>query len=419
MDSHMKLIRWLIPVLLILLALPLAAQDSDEQEVDYFARYEGIPTARLDDGGFVLGDPEAPLTIVEFADFLCPHCQTYQETAHAFVEQFVKTGMARFEYRLFPVVDPTYSAYGAALAECADEQLEGAFWPAHDLLYDLGAARDIGPNSAEVVAATLGLNQVELTLCAEQADQYLIDQAVGSAVGVTGTPATRIRLESGELGVVSFEGRSLPGGGVPLNILELVVRAVDVNDLVVVPADPLVELIGDDPACGEIVLGCWNGLIMGETPWEEALEIIQNNAQFANIQTADDPESSTKVIGWRYLLSQITDYSQAVSFEGETVDLIALIELSPFNIGDVIENLGEPTNATVSVGSEEASFAALFYPERAMIVQVYVRQSEGGFNEFSQVIGAQYLTVAQMDEILANFAPPAWEGYEAYEAYLE
>jgi protein-disulfide isomerase len=416
----MKLSRWLILALLVLLAVPLAAQDQDQEGVtDYFARYAGIPTARLEDGGFVLGDPEAPITIVEFADFLCPHCQTYQETAHQFIEEYVATGKARFEYRLFPVVDPTYSAYGAALAECADEQIEGAFWPAHDLLYELGAAREIGPDSAATVAEALGLEQVELTLCAEQADQYVTDQAVGNAVGVSGTPATRVRLENGELAIVSILGNSLPSGGVPFNMLELIMAAVDINDVVVVPADPLIELVGGDPACAEIVLSCWNGLIMGETSWEEALELIENNAQFADIQTADDPDTGSSVIGWRFLTSQISDYSQAVSFDGTTIDLVALIELSPFSISEVFDNLGEPTNATVSVGSEEASFAALFYPERGLIVQVYVRQSEGGFNEFSQVIGAQYLSAERMAEILASFVPPAWEGFEAYESYLE
>jgi hypothetical protein len=269
------------------------------------------------------------------------------------------------------------------------------------------------------VAEALGLEQVELTLCAEQADQYVTDQAVGNAVGVSGTPATRVRLENGELAIVSILGNSLPSGGVPFNMLELIMAAVDINDVVVVPADPLIELVGGDPACAEIVLSCWNGLIMGETSWEEALELIENNAQFADIQTADDPDTGSSVIGWRFLTSQISDYSQAVSFDGTTIDLVALIELSPFSISEVFDNLGEPTNATVSVGSEEASFAALFYPERGLIVQVYVRQSEGGFNEFSQVIGAQYLSAERMAEILASFVPPAWEGFEAYESYLE
>src|SRR5215207_4842489 len=32
---------------------------------------------RLSDGGFIIGDPDAPITIVEFADWACPHCQDY------------------------------------------------------------------------------------------------------------------------------------------------------------------------------------------------------------------------------------------------------------------------------------------------------------------------------------------------------
>jgi protein-disulfide isomerase len=50
------------------------AQEDTVTAQDYLARYEGIPFERLEDGGFVLGDPAAPITIVEFADFLCSHC---------------------------------------------------------------------------------------------------------------------------------------------------------------------------------------------------------------------------------------------------------------------------------------------------------------------------------------------------------
>ena len=39
-----------------------------------FGDYAGLSTFRRADGGFVLGEPDAPVTIVAFEDFFCPHC---------------------------------------------------------------------------------------------------------------------------------------------------------------------------------------------------------------------------------------------------------------------------------------------------------------------------------------------------------
>lgn len=415
----MKNSRWLLVVVLVMLigVFPALAQDTSGD--DYTKRYEGIPFERLEDGGFVLGDPDAPITIVEFADFLCPHCQDYQETAHQLIEELVATGEVRFEYRLFPVVDPNYSPYSAALAECADEQVPGLFWATHDLLYDLGKARDIGPDTAETVASTFDLELTRLTLCAENADQYMIDQELGRSLGVTGTPATRIRLSTGEIGIPTLNGETFPRGGVPLSILTQIVELEDLSTAVTIPVQPLAELVEGDALCEGVEAACWNGLIMGESAWEDVVAQIQSNPQFADVQVVDDPSSEANVIGWHFLLGNISDFSQAVTLDGETLEYVSLIELSPFNVGEVFENLGEPVSAIVNVGDDENSFVSLFYPERALIVQVYVRVSEGGFSEVSQVIGAQYVTVARMDELITNFTPVEWAGFEGYETYIK
>ena len=69
--------------------------------------YSSIPQARQADGGFVLGNPDAPVTIVAFEDFICPHCQAYEPTIDQFISKYVATGLARFEYRFLPAVDPS------------------------------------------------------------------------------------------------------------------------------------------------------------------------------------------------------------------------------------------------------------------------------------------------------------------------
>src|SRR5690349_20906460 len=60
-------------------------------------QYANLPQSRLADGGFVVGNPNAPITIIEFADYACPHCQEYLPTMNKFTEDYVKTGKAKFE----------------------------------------------------------------------------------------------------------------------------------------------------------------------------------------------------------------------------------------------------------------------------------------------------------------------------------
>src|SRR5690606_1092531 len=52
-----------------------------------------IPQGRLEDGGFYIGEENAPIIIVEFADWACPHCQTYRAIMDQVIEEYVVTGM--------------------------------------------------------------------------------------------------------------------------------------------------------------------------------------------------------------------------------------------------------------------------------------------------------------------------------------
>ena len=58
------------------------------------------------DGGFVMGNPNAPVKLVEYASLTCPHCADFAETGTPkLVDQYVKTGQVSFELRNF-VRDP-------------------------------------------------------------------------------------------------------------------------------------------------------------------------------------------------------------------------------------------------------------------------------------------------------------------------
>src|SRR5579872_7392041 len=79
-----------------------------------------------------LGDPHAPVTIVEYGDFECPNCKQAAPAVKLLLERF--GGRARFVFRHFPLEEVHPHALAAAqAAECAGGQ--GRFWEMHDLLF--------------------------------------------------------------------------------------------------------------------------------------------------------------------------------------------------------------------------------------------------------------------------------------------
>lgn len=76
-------------------------------------------------GGYMMGDPDAPVKLIEYASFTCPHCARFHEAGYPeLVEQYVKPGRVAFEFRNF-VRDPADVA-ASLLARCAAPQ---AYFP--------------------------------------------------------------------------------------------------------------------------------------------------------------------------------------------------------------------------------------------------------------------------------------------------
>lgn len=188
--------------------------------------YSDIPQSRTEDGGFVLGDPDAPITIVEFADFMCPHCQAYHPTIKQLIETYVATGQAKFEYRFFPVVDRDLSPLTASLAECSDILNPGSFWQAHDVLYEMTTAGFHGL-SPFAFAARAGLDYDEMVSCLrEDAGQVATDAALGQEAGVGGTPTIMVRYGDGDLEVITdSDGNEVNSASIPLLVLGTVIEA--------------------------------------------------------------------------------------------------------------------------------------------------------------------------------------------------
>lgn len=153
-----------------------------------------VAVYRTSDGAFIMGNRNAPITIVIFSDYMCSHCQRYNETMNMIIDEFVRAEQARVERRLVAILGELSIQY-AKLAECVavvsgDNRL---FWVANDLLFEYGQAGGVSSDEARGrLANRFGLSEASLAECAITADQYITDGDWGRLVGLTGTPSVRI-----------------------------------------------------------------------------------------------------------------------------------------------------------------------------------------------------------------------------------
>ncbi|HEY46686.1 MAG TPA: DsbA family protein [Anaerolineae bacterium] len=134
-----------------------------------------------DDPAF--GPVDAPITIIEFADFNCGYCRRfYQQTLRPLLDAY--PNQIRFVFRDLPVVGGFEAAQAA---ECADEQ--GAFWEFHDLLFTSGLGE--GRSSYIQYAEQLELDSEALSECLDQgryAAEVEADAQYAINLGATGVP---------------------------------------------------------------------------------------------------------------------------------------------------------------------------------------------------------------------------------------
>ena len=139
----------------------------------------------VSDSGPSRGNPEAPVTIVEFADFQCPYCRQMHETLTAVLADY--SDEVRLVYKHLPLQNHPQAFKAAQAAVCADRQQ--MFWDYHDRLFE--RSPDLSLDALNESAEALGLDMALFDVClsgAESRNAVRADMAESAELRATGTP---------------------------------------------------------------------------------------------------------------------------------------------------------------------------------------------------------------------------------------
>ena len=141
-------------------------------------------------GAHSIGEENAPVTIVEFADYQCPFCGRHATTTYGqILADYIKTGKVRYIYKDFPLEQLHPFAFKAAeAAQCAGEQ--GKYWEMHDRLFKSQEALTLPDLKGYAVALELDAPKFQQCLdSGKEATTIRASLQEGQKYGITGTPA--------------------------------------------------------------------------------------------------------------------------------------------------------------------------------------------------------------------------------------
>ncbi len=180
--------------------------DLVEKAKDYF-KYESLLTlgkmkpVSIETGPYpTKGNQKADITVVEFADYQCPHCAHFHQELKAMFPKY--ESKMKFVFIDFPVNRSGISTKVSEGGYCAKEQ--GKYWEYHDLAFENSATLTM--NSPTELAAQLKLDAAKFKACLDSKapkDYVAAAKKEGEKAGVSGTPSifiNGVKVEGGEHG---------------------------------------------------------------------------------------------------------------------------------------------------------------------------------------------------------------------------
>ncbi len=196
----------IVVVAVVAIAVVIVSNQPVEAHIpdDLSARYEGIRRSYSPEGYPRLGDPQAPVTVEEYASFACPGCEAFHSDSFDAVLERVRAGQALFTYVPLQTGSVPNAQGASRAALCAGQQT--MFWEMHDILFDWQTRYGntaFSQNRLLAGVEQLGLITNAFTDCFNSAATSATLSAAQSEA-VTTTPTIRVN------GVTLDQGGALP-----------------------------------------------------------------------------------------------------------------------------------------------------------------------------------------------------------------
>ena len=166
-----------------------------------------------------LGNPSAPLTIVEFSDFECSYCRRFhQQVFPQLKSQYIETGLVRFVHKDLPLPFHPHALPAAAAARCAGEQ--NRYWDLYSALFD--QQNCLSCKGVLSIAADEQLDTVLLQSCMERKATAAVINANRSEASLHNISATPTFVIGPTQSDGSLDGRVIEGA-LPWNAFKSII----------------------------------------------------------------------------------------------------------------------------------------------------------------------------------------------------
>jgi protein-disulfide isomerase len=147
----------------------------------------------------ILGNPDAPVVVVEYSDLECPYCKMFEGTMQTVMNTYGKQGQVAWVYRHFII--HSLAPNEADAAECANAQGGNTiFWNyVNDVFSTTTSMDDLSPSVLPAIAGELGLDVSKFNTClANQTYMPVVQADVtdGTNAGANGTPYSVMVLKT-------------------------------------------------------------------------------------------------------------------------------------------------------------------------------------------------------------------------------
>jgi len=184
-----KLYLLVIPVIFgIIVGVSLTTYPETEKESKMFTA-----SKLIENGSPIIGEPNAPITILEWGDYQCTFCYKFhQNTLDVIKEDFIKSGKVNLVFKDFPLNGPD-SLLAAEASYCAEDQ--GKYWQYHDELYKNWGGEKTGwvtRESLDRFANSVNLDLIEFNECLDDhkyQDRVKVLHEFGKELGIDATPS--------------------------------------------------------------------------------------------------------------------------------------------------------------------------------------------------------------------------------------